>query len=121
MLHENITERIIGAAMKVHSALGAGCLESTYSACLCHQLSVDGLHFEHQHDLPDLDLVSRLHLDVGDDAADVRRHFDRRLVGLELEHRLVLLDGVPRLHQNANDITRCDEHADHIALLDVFA
>src|SRR5213082_125328 len=52
MLHEDITERIIGAAMKVHSALGAGCLESTYSACLCHQLSVDGLHFEHQVPLP---------------------------------------------------------------------
>jgi len=52
MLHEDVTERIIGAAMKVHSALGAGCLESTYSACLCHQLSVDGLHFEHQVPLP---------------------------------------------------------------------
>jgi GxxExxY protein len=38
--------------MKVHSALGAGCLESTYSACLFHQLSVDGLHFEHQVRLP---------------------------------------------------------------------
>jgi len=29
MFHAAITERVLGAAMKVHSALGAGCLEST--------------------------------------------------------------------------------------------
>ena len=52
MLHEEITERIIGAAIKVHSALGAGLLESTYSACLYYQLTVDGLHFAHQVRLP---------------------------------------------------------------------
>jgi GxxExxY protein len=52
MLHEDITERIIRAAIQVHSALGAGLLESTYSACLFYQLTVDGLHFEHQVRLP---------------------------------------------------------------------
>jgi len=52
VLHEEITERIIGAAIKVHSALGAGLLESTYSACLYYQLTVDGLHFAHQVRLP---------------------------------------------------------------------
>jgi GxxExxY protein len=52
MLHEDITQRIIGAAMKVHSALGAGLLESTYSACLFYEMSVAGLHFEHQVRLP---------------------------------------------------------------------
>ena len=52
MLHEAITERVLGAAMKVHSALGAGCLESTYDACLRYQLTKDCVAFEHQLRLP---------------------------------------------------------------------
>ena len=52
MLHDAITERVLGAAMKVHSSLGAGCLESTYDACLRYQLSKDGIAFEHQRRLP---------------------------------------------------------------------
>ncbi len=48
MLHEDITGRIIDAAMKVHTALGAGLLESTYQTCLHYQFSIDGLRFEHQ-------------------------------------------------------------------------
>ncbi len=52
MLHEDITKRIIEAAMKVHTALGPGLLESTYHTCLHYQFSADGLHFEHQVRLP---------------------------------------------------------------------
>ena len=52
-------------------------------------------------DLADLDLVARLDLDVLDDAGDRRRHLDRRLVGLELEDRLILGDRVAGLHQHA--------------------
>lgn len=52
MLHEDITGRIIDAAMKVHTALGAGLLESTYQTCLHYQFSIDGLRFEHQVRLP---------------------------------------------------------------------
>jgi GxxExxY protein len=48
MLHDAITERVLGAAMKVHTALGAGCLESTYDACIRYQLTKDGIPFEHQ-------------------------------------------------------------------------
>jgi len=51
-LHVAITEKILGAAMKVHTALGAGCLESTYDACLRYQLAEDGLKFRHQVRLP---------------------------------------------------------------------
>ena len=51
-LHAAITERILVAALKVHSALGAGCLESTYDACLCYQLTKDGINFAHQVRLP---------------------------------------------------------------------
>jgi GxxExxY protein len=52
MLHEAITERVLAAAMKVHTALGAGCLESTYDACLQYQLRKDGVSFDHQVRLP---------------------------------------------------------------------
>ena len=38
--------------MKVHSALGAGILESAYDTCLCYEFAQAGLHFEHQVKLP---------------------------------------------------------------------
>lgn len=52
MLYEDITQRILNAAIKVHSALGAGMLESAYHACLQYQFIADGLQFEHQVRLP---------------------------------------------------------------------
>jgi GxxExxY protein len=51
-LHAAITEKVLGAALKVHTALGAGCLESTYDACLRYQLAQDGIGFKHQVRLP---------------------------------------------------------------------
>ena len=43
-----ISYRIIGAAMKVHSALGAGLLESVYEKYLIHELTQAGLQFQNQ-------------------------------------------------------------------------
>ena len=43
---------VIGAAMKVHTALGAGLLESAYEACLFYELAQTGLHLERQVRLP---------------------------------------------------------------------
>jgi GxxExxY protein len=40
--HE-VSHAVITAAMKVHSELGAGLLESTYKACLDHELKLAGL------------------------------------------------------------------------------
>ena len=47
-----ITEKIIGAAIDVHQALGPGLLESAYEACLFFELSDRGLKVEQQKPLP---------------------------------------------------------------------
>ncbi len=47
-----ISSRVIEAAMKVHSALGPGLLESAYEACLLHELRKRGLHVVSQETLP---------------------------------------------------------------------
>src|SRR4051795_8138088 len=48
----NLSERIIGAAIVVHRALGPGLLEAPYEECLCHELEKLGLRFERQKPLP---------------------------------------------------------------------
>lgn len=48
----DITGQIIDAAMKVHTALGPGLLESAYEACLAHELQKRGLKAETQVGLP---------------------------------------------------------------------
>ena len=47
-----ITGAIITAAMKVHSQLGPGLLESAYEACLTHELRKQGLVVAQQVGLP---------------------------------------------------------------------
>jgi len=52
-MHENeIPEVIIGCAIKVHKALGAGLLESAYEECLYYELHKAGLKVEKQKALP---------------------------------------------------------------------
>jgi GxxExxY protein len=48
----DLTSRIIGLAMRVHSRLGPGLLESAYHRCLCHELSQADLKFDQQVRLP---------------------------------------------------------------------
>jgi GxxExxY protein len=38
-----ITDKVLGAAIEVHRELGPGLLESAYEECLCHELSLLGL------------------------------------------------------------------------------
>ncbi len=47
-----LTEQIIGAAIEVHRELGPGLLESTYEACLVHELMKRGLGCRRQVDFP---------------------------------------------------------------------
>ena len=43
-----LTGRIIGASMNVHSAFGAGLLESVYQKSLCLELRAQGIRFQAQ-------------------------------------------------------------------------
>ena len=48
----SLTERVIGAAIRVHQALGPGLLESTYETCLAHELLLEEHHVERQVPVP---------------------------------------------------------------------
>ena len=47
-----ITEMIIGAAIEVHRHLGPGLLESAYQTCIAREMTLRGLSFEREKDLP---------------------------------------------------------------------
>jgi len=52
-LKENeITELIIGSAIKVHKSIGPGLLESAYEACMDYELRKSILEVERQKPLP---------------------------------------------------------------------
>ncbi len=48
MKHEELTSRIIGICIKVHSVLGPGLLESVYEEALCFELTRQGINFIRQ-------------------------------------------------------------------------
>lgn len=58
-----ISGKIIGAAIEVHKRLGPGLLESAYEECLCCEMALRGIKFERQISLP-LNYKGR-HLDCG--------------------------------------------------------
>jgi len=69
---QEISHAVITAAMQVHSELGPGLLESTYTACLQHELKKAGFRSDAQVGLPviydgvKLDLGYRIDLLVED-------------------------------------------------------
>lgn len=50
--YEDITKRIIGCAMKVHSFLGNGFQEVIYQRALEIEMSLEGLKFEREKEMP---------------------------------------------------------------------
>lgn len=68
----NISGAVVDAAIRVHSALGPGLLESAYEACLKYELEKRGLNVKQQVGLPvvyrgmKIDLGYRLDLLVED-------------------------------------------------------
>ena len=49
---DSLTHRIIGLAMRVHTRLGPGLLESAYEHCLCREFDQNALTYARQVDLP---------------------------------------------------------------------
>src|SRR3954447_10805756 len=117
-----ITERIIGAAIRVHHELGPGMLESAYEACLAYELLDRGLAIDRQRPVPvvyrsqTLDCGYRLDLLVENcvivevksierlervHAAQLRSHlgFSKCKVGLLLNFNVAWLakDGIKRI------------------------
>ena len=45
---DELTERIIGAAIEVHMELGPGLLESIYEDALCHEFELQGIQYKRQ-------------------------------------------------------------------------
>ena len=53
MMHINVlTQKVIGLAIEVHKILGPGLLESSYEACLMHELIGHEINAKQQHLLP---------------------------------------------------------------------
>lgn len=52
MTENEISKKIIGAAIEVHKQLGPGLLESSYEVCLAYELKQVGLKIETQVALP---------------------------------------------------------------------
>jgi len=45
---DDLTEKIIGAAIEVHRELGPGLLESIYEEALCYEFGLQGIKFQRQ-------------------------------------------------------------------------
>ena len=121
-MHENeISEKIIGAAIEVHKYYGPGLVEQVYEEALCHEFSLRGIRFERQNPVPifykemklgiplRLDLIVEEKVIVDLKAKEEVTHFDRakllsylRLTNLRLGliinfHEIVLKDGISRV------------------------
>jgi GxxExxY protein len=49
---DEVSGRVIGAAIEVHRHLGSGLLESAYEECLCFELHERGITYDRQVPLP---------------------------------------------------------------------
>lgn len=63
MSENEIGEMLLGCAIRVHSALGPGLLESAYEACLLYELDKAGLKTTRQVPVPLI--YTEVELDVG--------------------------------------------------------
>lgn len=61
-MSNELTGKIIGAAIEVHRILGPGLLESVYEEALCHELHLRGLQCERQ---TEVDVVYKGHVIKG--------------------------------------------------------
>ena len=125
-----LTDKIIGAAIEVHRHLGPGLLESAYQECLCYELSRMGLAFTREVHLPlsykglQLDCSYRIDLLVEDavlvELKSIEQilpiHSAQLLTYLRAAHKqigllinfnvLVLKDGIRRVVNDYNEFKR---------------
>ncbi|MCF8177710.1 MAG: GxxExxY protein [Sulfuritalea sp.] len=64
---DEVTEKIIGAAIEVHRILGSGLPESVYEGALCHELFLRDIPFKRQVDVS----VSYKDANVGNQRIDL--------------------------------------------------
>jgi GxxExxY protein len=108
-----LSHLIVGSALKVHTALGPGLLESAYEACLQYELIKTGLRVEAQKALPlvyesvklecgyriDLLVESKVIIEVKSIETVAEIHFAQVLTYLRLSGlRLALLMNFNVLH-----------------------
>ncbi|CAN5290763.1 GxxExxY protein [soil metagenome] len=62
-IESDLSSRIIGCALKVHTGLGPGLLESAYEECLFYELTKAGLHVRKQVPMPLI--YSEVKMDIG--------------------------------------------------------
>ena len=106
MTEKKLSHLVVGCALRVHSALGPGLLESAYEACLQYELIKSGLRVEAQKPLPlvyqtvklecgyrvDLLVEGKLIIEVNAMEALAEIHFAQVLTYLRLSDlRLALL------------------------------
>jgi GxxExxY protein len=121
-MHENeVSEKIIGAAIEVHKFYGPGLVEQIYEEALCHEFTLRGIRFERQKLVPiyykdvklgvplRLDLIVEEKVIVDLKAKEEFVAFDRakllsylRLTNLRLGliinfHSILLKDGIERV------------------------
>jgi GxxExxY protein len=89
MQEQELTQKIIGWAMKVHSTLGPGFLESVYQKALAHELRKVGLNVEWEKPIA----VSYDGMPVGDFSADLLVE-SKVLLELKANHALALANEV---------------------------
>ena len=121
MTENEISERIIGAAIEVHRFFGPGLVEQVYEEALCHEFNLRSIAFERQKLVPiayknvklgvplKLDLLVELKVIVDLKAKEEVTPFDRakllsylRLCDLRLGliinfHEIVLKNGISRV------------------------
>jgi GxxExxY protein len=50
--HSEITGKTIGCCMEVHKTLGNGFQEEIYQRALSHEMKINGLNFQREHEMP---------------------------------------------------------------------
>ena len=88
-MHENeISERVIGAAIEVHKILGPGLIESIYEEAFCREFALRNIEFKRQQAVPigykGVNLASDLRLDL--------IVFDKVIVDLKAKERMTEID-----------------------------